>query len=94
MKNWQDGKPDKKLFHERMGDLITFLEKRVDISKLDALEVFGRTGDWHTTVYANKIKSLQVWEIDKKWKHPISKRCIKKLIFSLPNRDITSIKQI
>ena len=86
MKNWQDGKPDKKLFHERMSDLITFLEKRVDISKLDALEVFGRTGDWHTTVYANKIKSLQVWEIDKKWKNALKK--------NLPNAKIKILDSI
>jgi len=86
LKNWQDGKPDKKLFHERMGDLITFLEKRVDISKLDALEVFGRTGDWHTTVYANKIKSLQVWEIDKKWKNALKK--------NLPNAKIKILDSI
>ena len=52
-----------------MNDVITFLEKRVDIAKLNALEVFGRAGDWHTIVYANRVKSLQVWEIDKKWKN-------------------------
>ena len=69
-----------------MGDLITFLEKRVDISKLDALEVFGRTGDWHTTVYANKIKSLQVWEIDKKWKNALKK--------NLPNAKIKILDSI
>ena len=54
-----------------MNDVIIFLEKQVDVSKLHALEVFGRGGDWHTTVYANKVKSLQVWEIDKKWKNKI-----------------------
>ena len=52
-----------------MNAVITFLEKRVDIAKLNALEVFGRAGDWHTIVYANRVKSLQVWEIDKKWKN-------------------------
>ena len=89
MKNWQDGKPDKKKFHERMNDVIIFLEKQVDVSKLHALEVFGRGGDWHTTVYANKVKSLQVWEIDKKWKSVLKK--------NLPNAKIKirdSIKTI
>ncbi len=33
-------------------------------------------------------------ELNKNWKHPISKDHIKKLIISLPNRDIRSIKQI
>jgi len=89
LKNWQDGKPDKKKFHERMNDVIIFLEKQVDVSKLHALEVFGRGGDWHTTVYANKVKSLQVWEIDKKWKNILKK--------NLPNAKIKirdSIKTI
>ena len=89
MKNWKDGNPDKKLFHERMNDIIIFLEKRVDISEFDALEVFGRAGDWHTIAYANRVKSLQVWEIDKKWKNTLKK--------NLPNAKIkiqNSIKTI
>ena len=86
MKKWTDGKPDKKLFHKRMIDVIAFLEKQVDISKLDALEVFGRAGDWHTTAYANKIKSLQVWEIDKKWKNTLKK--------NLPNAKIKILDSV
>ena len=86
MKNWEDGKPDKKLFYERMNDVITFLEKRVDVSKLNALEVFGRAGDWHTTAYANRVKSLQVWEIDKKWKNILKK--------NLPNAKIKILDSI
>jgi len=86
LKNWEDGKPDKKLFYERMNDVITFLEKRVDIAKLNALEVFGRAGDWHTTVYANRVKSLQVWEIDKKWKNILKK--------NLPNAKIKILDSI
>ena len=35
-----------------------------------------------------------LFELNKNWKHPISKDHIKKLIISLPNRDIRSIKQI
>ena len=48
----------------------------------------------------NKHDSIQpgiknkIFELNKKWKHPISKIDIKRLILSLPNRDITSIKQI
>ena len=86
MKNWKDGKPDKKLFHERMDDVITFLEKRIDVSELNALEIFGRAGDWHTTVYANRVKSLQVWEIDKKWKNILKK--------NLPNAKIKILDSI
>lgn len=35
-----------------------------DLSCKDALEVFGRKGDWHTVDYADGIRSLEVWEID------------------------------
>ena len=69
-----------------MNDVITFLEKRVDVSKLNALEVFGRAGDWHTTAYANRVKSLQVWEIDKKWKNILKK--------NLPNAKIKILDSI
>ena len=86
MKNWEDGKPDKKEFHEKMNNVITFLQKRVDVSKLDALEMFGRAGDWHTTAYKNKIKSLQVWEIDKEWKNSLEK--------NLPNAKIKILDSI
>ena len=48
----------------------------------------------HPRMHKRNFVLIPLFEIDKKWKHPISKRCIKKLIFSLPNRDITSIKQI
>jgi len=35
-----------------------------------------------------------LFDVEKKWTHPIKKIDIKKLIFSLPNKDIRSIKQI
>ena len=69
-----------------MDDVITFLEKRIDVSELNALEIFGRAGDWHTTVYTNKIKSLQVWEIDKKWEKSLKK--------NLPNAKIKILDSI
>ena len=69
-----------------MDDVITFLEKRIDVSELNALEIFGRAGDWHTTVYANRVKSLQVWEIDKKWKNILKK--------NLPNAKIKILDSI
>ena len=69
-----------------MNNVITFLQKRVDVSKLDALEMFGRAGDWHTTAYKNKIKSLQVWEIDKEWKNSLEK--------NLPNAKIKILDSI
>jgi len=38
--------------------------------------------------------SNRMFELNKDWKHPISKQHIKYLIFSLSNRDIRTIKQI
>lgn len=82
----KDENPDVKKFHEKMNNVITFLQKRVDVSKLDALEMFGRAGNWHTTAYQNKIKSLQVWEINKEWKNALEK--------NLPNAKIKILDSI
>lgn len=35
-----------------------------DVSFAEALEVFGRKGDWQTQYYSNLVSSLEVWEID------------------------------
>ena len=48
----------------------------------------------HPRMHARNFVLLPLFEINKDWKHPISKLHIKRLIFSIPNRDITSIKQI
>ena len=48
----------------------------------------------HPRMHKRNFVLLPLFELNKAWKHPISKLDIKKLILSLPNRDITSIKQI
>jgi hypothetical protein len=40
-------------------------EKGVKLSTLRALEFFARDGSWQTTVYADKVKELHAWEIEK-----------------------------
>lgn len=35
-----------------------------DLSKMRALEFFAREGNWQTTAYADKVKTLEAWEID------------------------------
>ncbi len=35
-----------------------------DLTAVSALELFGREGDWHTAVYASRVQSLEVWEIN------------------------------
>lgn len=39
-------------------------ERGVDVSTLDALEIFGRDGLDHTTTYADRVRTLEVWEIN------------------------------
>ena len=57
-----------------MKDVINILKKNdIILKKMDALEVFGRAGDWHTVAYANKVKSLEVWEINRDWKQDLKK---------------------
>ena len=48
----------------------------------------------HTRMHERNFVLFPLFEIEKEWVHPIKKVSIKKLIFSLPNKDIRSIKQI
>ena len=45
-----------------MRRVVSKLEKRMDLSNFDALELFGFTGEMHTQGYVKKIRSLVVWE--------------------------------
>jgi len=48
----------------------------------------------HPRMHNRNFVLIPLFEINKDWNHPVSKRHIKDLIFSLSNRDISSIKQI
>jgi 2-amino-4-hydroxy-6-hydroxymethyldihydropteridine diphosphokinase len=48
----------------------------------------------HKMMHLRNFVLIPLFEIEKNWSHPITKTNIKKLIFSLPNKDIRSIKQI
>ena len=48
----------------------------------------------HPSMTTRNFVLLPLYELDKAWIHPISGQPIKKLILSLSNRDIRSIKQI
>ena len=48
----------------------------------------------HPRMHKRNFVFFPLFEINKDWKHPILKHHIKKLISSLSNRDIRSIKQI
>ncbi len=63
--------------------------KKIDLSSMRALDIFAREGDWQTRIYAGKVKSLEAWEIDPKFK--------KGLVKNLPNVKIKitdSMKEI
>ena len=47
----------------------------------------------HPRMHKRNFVLIPLFEINKNWTHPKSRQNIKSLIFSLPNNDITSIKQ-
>ena len=70
--------------------------RECDIDIIDYLnkEISGKIILPHPRMHSRNFVLLPLFEINKNWIHPISKQHIKYLIFSLPNRDIISIKQI
>ena len=48
----------------------------------------------HESMHKRNFVLIPLFEIERNWFHPIKKVDIKTLIFSLPNNDIRSIKQI
>ena len=47
----------------------------------------------HPRMHTRNFVLFPLFEINKNWKHPISKESIKTLIYSLSNKEISSIKQ-
>jgi SAM-dependent methyltransferase len=39
-------------------------ENGYDLASMDALEVYGEDGAFHTKDYASKVRSLEIWEVD------------------------------
>ena len=48
----------------------------------------------HPRMHKRNFVLFPLFEINKNWKHPLSRNNIKKLIYTLSNKDITSIKKI
>ena len=48
----------------------------------------------HPRMHSRNFVLFPLFELDKNWSHPVTKQDIKNLIFSLKNKDISSIKQI
>ena len=48
----------------------------------------------HPRMHKRNFVLFPLFELNKNWQHPTTKHNIKSLIFSLSNKDISSIKQI
>ena len=65
-------------------DIISYYQKIIK----------GNVSIPHSRMHKRNFVLIPLYELDKNWLHPKFKDNIKKLIFSLPIKDITSIKQI
>ena len=66
----------------------------IDIIDFNGLIIKNELTVPHKMMHLRNFVLVPLFEISKKWTHPIKKIAIKKLIFSLPNKDFRSIKQI
>ena len=66
----------------------------IDILDYQNLKIREKVILPHPRMHTRNFVLLPLFELNKAWKHPISKHDIKKLILLLPKRDIRSIKQI
>ena len=66
----------------------------IDIIDFDGLVLKDELCLPHARMHERNFVLFPLFEIEKEWVHPIKKVNIKKLIFSLPIKDIRSIKQI
>ena len=66
----------------------------IDIIDFNGLILNGKLNLPHKMMHKRSFVLFPLFEIEKNWFHPIKKTNIKKLIFSLSNEDIRSIKQI
>jgi 2-amino-4-hydroxy-6-hydroxymethyldihydropteridine diphosphokinase len=65
----------------------------IDIIDFDGLVIKDKLYLPHARMHEINFVLIPLFEIEKEWVHPIKKVNIKKLIFSLSNEDIRSIKQ-
>ena len=66
----------------------------IDIIDFDGLVLKDKLSLPHARMHERNFVLFPLFEIEKDWFHPIKKVNIKKLIFTLPNKDIRSIKKI
>ena len=100
---------DTKLSPKKLLDIFKYIEKElgrekdlknsprtcdIDIISYDKKILTGDISIPHTRMHKRNFVLIPLYELDKNWFHPKLKSNIKKLIFSLPIKDIRSIKQI
>ena len=66
----------------------------IDIIDFNSLILKGKLNLPHKRMHKRNFVLFPLFEIEKTWFHRLKKKNIKTLIFSLPNNDIRSIKQI
>jgi len=66
----------------------------IDIIDFNGLVLKDKLNLPHSRMHERNFVLFPLFEIEKNWVHPIKKINIKKLILTLSNRDIRSIKQI
>jgi 2-amino-4-hydroxy-6-hydroxymethyldihydropteridine diphosphokinase len=66
----------------------------IDILDFNGLTLKGKLNIPHKMMHKRTFVLFPLFEIEKNWIHPIMKINLKQLIYSLPNNDIRSIKQI
>ena len=66
----------------------------IDIIDFNSLVLKGNVNLPHKMMHKRNFVLFPLFEIEKKWLHPIMKVDVKHLIYSLSNSDIRSIKQI
>ena len=66
----------------------------IDIISYSQRIISGNITIPHKRMHKRNFVLIPLYELNKTWQHPKMKKNIKKLIFSLPIKDITSIKQI
>tara|TARA_B110000971_G_C19924088_1_gene460677 strand:+ start:199 stop:675 length:477 start_codon:yes stop_codon:yes gene_type:complete len=100
---------DTKLSPKKLLDNFKYIEKElgrkkdlknsprtcdIDIISYDKKILTGDISIPHTRMHKRNFVLIPLYELDKNWFHPKLKSNIKKLIFSLPIKDIRSIKRI
>ena len=66
----------------------------IDLISYDQKKLTGSINIPHDKMHKRNFVLVPLYELDKNWSHPKTNNNIEKLIFSLPIKDITSIKKI